>query len=227
MKNSIEDLKKRHEEIYNHYSCSVPKEAYSEVDKFNKIIAQFSIIENRRISVFDFSRRKFIINGYRSEDRLDHPVLLNVENETFDAFCEMVHPSDLYFVVETGILAHDFIHSIPVEERIDYKLNYEFRMKNNYGEYVWVGYQIVVNELDAEGRIWLVLLIANLLPNQNIVRKPKRELVNVRTGEFSFFFDDQDIAHKKKIIEAGDGCNKTDVGRLRKQGNCRKTFYQF
>jgi len=73
-----------------------------------------------------------------------------------------MHAPDLAFALETITRTFGFLFSLPAEERKDYKLSFEFRIKSASGGLVRILQQVVVLELDARGNIWLGLVASGL-----------------------------------------------------------------
>jgi DNA-binding CsgD family transcriptional regulator len=104
-----------------------------------------------------------------------------------DYFFRLMHAPDLAFALETITNTFGFLFSLPAEERKDYRLSFEFRIKSASGGLVRILQQVVALELDARGNIWLVLIANDLAPRGSLDAEPERRLVNVRTGAWYLF----------------------------------------
>ena len=114
-------------------------------------------------------------------------------------FYSRMHPDDISFVFDTLCLAIEFLLLVPPEERKNYKIIYDFRLKDNNGEYIRFIQQLLPLELDSRGNIWLMLMINDIVPGQNNFIKQQRRLVHIGTGKL-FLFNDQEDLKSKSIL---------------------------
>ena len=217
MPSSIESLKKRHKDLFENHRCNVSDNAYEDAEKIKKAIDQLSKIENRKMSIFDLNKMQFIFRDNQKSDKFDHPVFVGIDEDSFEAFYDNIHPDDLYFALETGLMSYDYAYSVPPSERTGCIMKYEFRVKSKTGKYVWVNFRIVIYELDSNGDLWLLVFLSDIIPNQDQNRKPKRILINVNTGKTFNYFDDTDIVEKPVLSK-----REIDVIKLLSEGYCSK-----
>ena len=132
-----------------------------------------------RIHGYRFLTSSFkFLGGYSAEDALAIGP---------DYFFGLMHAEDRDFVLETVVRTFRFLFAIPAQERKDYKLSFEFRIRTVTGKLVRIVQQVVVLELDKRGTIWLVL-IANDLALRNAREEGlERRLVNMKSGEWKLF----------------------------------------
>lgn len=81
--------------------------------------------------------------------------------------------------------------SLSAEERCDYKLINEYRLKNGWGNYVRAIEQHQVLENDKDGNCWLALSILDLSPNQDLDTKVLSKLFNFKSGKIVAFDKNQ------------------------------------
>jgi hypothetical protein len=90
--------------------------------------------ENRAIAVYDLHKKLFLM---KEDDHLD---LLgygkDLRTDDADLYHTMIHPKDLAFLYETEIKTHEFLREKKGEEKKDYKLVYDYRVKNREGKYM-------------------------------------------------------------------------------------------
>ncbi len=79
-------------------------------------------------------------------------------------FYEHVDAEDLSFYFDTSIASFEYLYSLPISERKNYKICLDFRMKGSRGQSFRIVQQITVLELGMKGEVWLVLIINDLSP---------------------------------------------------------------
>lgn len=68
------------------------------------------------------------------------------------------------------------------DEKLNHKVVYEYRMMNAAEKYIRLIEQYQVLELDATGKIWLLLSTVDISPNQESDNRVKCQILNFRTG---------------------------------------------
>lgn len=104
-----------------------------------------------------------------------------------DYFFKVMQPEQLPFVLETVTRTMIFLNGLPPAERKDYRLSFDFAIRQANGATVRLVQQIVVLELDRRGNIWLVLIANDLAPPGAAAALPERHLRNTRTGAYYLF----------------------------------------
>lgn len=104
-----------------------------------------------------------------------------------------MHPADFPFVIDTVCRTYNFLENLPSAERTDYKLIVDYRLINSSGMYLRFVQQMVVLELDKNGKIWLLLKLFDLVSDKAGNEPPQRKLINLRTWQLHLFNDDNDI----------------------------------
>jgi DNA-binding CsgD family transcriptional regulator len=123
--------------------------------------------------------------GYTKQD--------DIENDEMELFHRIIHPDDLPFVLETENKAFHFFKNLPAFEKKDYKLVYDFRVKNTAGVYMRFIHQFVVLEQDKFGKSWLVLIVTDLIAERATNDKPQRRMINLKTGKLHLFNNDDEF----------------------------------
>jgi len=125
-----------------------------------------------------------------------------------------VHPDDVPFVLNLQQRAFNYIFSLPVEERKDYKHIYEFRVLGAGRKYVRCIFQyhilegaesreqFLINETYC-GDYILLLTASDLSPNQNLDEPVKFRLFNFKTNEVVKFplLKETDMSLTKREVE--------------------------
>ncbi len=94
-----------------------------------------------------------------------------------------IHPDDLTVLGTTQNKLLEFIQSLPVDQRKDYKHIYECRVKNAEGDYIRFIFQQQILELDKEGNPWLLFGVLDISPDTSPLEHIKLRVINYKTGE--------------------------------------------
>ena len=152
------------------------------VEKHIIFLRQMDAIDNSSISVFDLHSKEhvFISDNYSKMLGYDLSKASDEGNTFFDA---KVHPDDFIHNLKLGIELIKLTYRVPVNERKNYKLVLDYRVKNSKGEYVRIIEQQQALELDKKGNVWLALSTVDLSPDQDLLAGPRSRLFNFKTGE--------------------------------------------
>jgi len=93
------------------------------------------------------------------------------------------HIDDYEKLLELRIGLSNFIYSLPPQNRNDYRNIYEFRVKNNLGQYVNVISRQQVLLEDRKGKAWIIMGMMDLSADQTPLENPRCSVVNRRTGD--------------------------------------------
>lgn len=185
---NLSQLKEQYNSIKDSLQCLVNDSNYVQFESHIQMLKTMAEIENRSIAIYDLHQKRFLVKqdaniallGYDS-DESDHN---NIEK-----YHEKVHPDDIGFLYETEIMAHDFFHSIPAQERKNYKLIYDFRVKSKSGMYLRFMHQLLVFECDSEQKSWLLLILTDVIEENATEKRPRRYMMDIRTKQISLFND--------------------------------------
>jgi len=156
-------------------------------------------IENSSVAVFDLYRMQyqFITNKFKYLAGYDRDQALA---EGTDYFFRLMHPADLPQVLDTSLQTMSFLFDLPPEERKDYKLSFDFRIRKADGNYLRMIQQVVVLELDKSGKIWLVMAINDIAPYNDDTANIRHQLVNLKSGRFYLFPTETKEASQKPVL---------------------------
>lgn len=139
---------------------------------------------NSSIVVIDFCKN----NHYYVSDNFYNIFGIDKELLLINNHYEMrkrIHPED--FIINIGsVKAREFLYSVPINERKDYKLTQELRIKNDQNELVRIIIQSSIIELDKNGRFWLNMCMCDLSPIQDLDSPGKIAFWNTKTGDVIF-----------------------------------------
>lgn len=185
----MEEIKRLYKEYYDLLDKQVFNIGDLDYDLLGKhilFLKQMDAIDNSSISVFDMNRKEhiFVSDNYSRMLGYDLSKIAKQGNAFFDS---KVHPDDFLVNLRSGIALLRFIYTVPVNERKDYKLVTEYRVKNARGKYIRIIEQQQVLELDKQGNIWVALSTVDISPDQDLNLGVKAQIFNFRTGEIIAF----------------------------------------
>lgn len=173
---------------------------YSQLDKHIGFLKQLAMVENSSVAVMDLFKKKY---AFMQSKFL--PVIGMELDELMHrgprAIYSIMHPKDVPAVIETLYKGTDFLLRLAPDEKKEYKIIYDFRLKSANGEYVRFIQQLLPLELDAKGNIWLMLMLNDIVPDRGEEAKPQRKVVNMKTGKTYVFNDDERSVLTKREIE--------------------------
>lgn len=174
----------------------VSEDDYIRFETNLKLLKRLSEVENSTFSVLDLKTGSYLLKSSKFTSMLGYSNTEDTEIDDLELFHRIIHPDDLNFVLETEYEAFYFYKNLRASEKKDYKLVYDFRVKNIKGVYMRIMHQFVILEQDRSGRSWMALIVTDILSEEATDDKPQRRLMNIRTGKLYFF--------------PGDGNNNSD-----------------
>jgi len=108
----------------------------------------------------------------------------------------VIHPDDLPYMYEAEISMFHFLKNIRGEEKKDYKLVYDFRVRHRNGSYIRFLHQLIPFELDRDFNSWVLLIIPDVLSSYPENARPRRFLLNAKTGKVCLFNEEIGIRSK-------------------------------
>ena len=186
MTGEIDKIQKEYFETMNSQHFIPEDLDYSILEKNIKFLEELNVIENSAISIFDLYQKKHIYLSSRFETIFGFNIreVHKAGNEYFE---KKVHPDDNIDAMKIGSYFLKVAFSLPIEEKKDYKLINDYRIKNSEDKYVRVIEQFQALELDKYGNVWLALCIMDLSPNQDISLPLQNKVINFRKGELFHF----------------------------------------
>ncbi len=179
------NLQQQYFDIISKYNCVLTEDDYVLFEKSKDLISHMCEIENHPITLFDLNKKEFIY--FHFDTKCNTTAGYDDNYTQLQQFYARVHPEDLAFVFDSKIRTFNFLASLPPTERLNYKLVFNFSMKNEEGVYCEYIQRQIVLLTDNEGKPWLVMNINSLLSKQNIGIQQQRHLVNIKTGKFYLF----------------------------------------
>jgi DNA-binding CsgD family transcriptional regulator len=154
------------------------------------LLERLDAVEDSSVVLYDLYQRKYafltssfkFLLGYDREEAL---------GQGPEYFYRRMPDEDLEAVLDTVTRTLRFLYGLSPQERKDYKLGFDFRIRRADGRLVRLLQQVIVLELDARGNIWLVLAVNDLLAGGSAEEPPKRSLRNLRNGKSYLFVPEE------------------------------------
>ena len=193
-------LKDKYKKLTNSLNCDVSEEDYIKIEPKIKNLRNMSEIENRAISLYDINTKKFLLKvdkhiellGYSAKDIID---ISNIDN-----YHNMIHTNDLTFLFDSEIKMYQYLNPLKSDEKKDFKLIYDYRVRSKSGNYIRFLHQLMIYELDRQYNSWIMLIISDVLSSYAQDEKPRRMLINIKTKKVHLF--NEEIGIKSYLITA-------------------------
>lgn len=132
---------------------------YSIIDHYIKAAAAFSRSSYQSIYIIDYFRRKFL---YVSPNSL---LLCGMTPEemmkiNYQFYLEYVPKDEQKLLLEFNRIGFAFFHSIPLEERKEMYIQYDFHILTKYRP-ILINHKLTPLVLTSDGRIWLALCVVS------------------------------------------------------------------
>jgi len=193
MAKSLNQLITRHKQNAETHRCDVGEDDYKRFESTKKLLERLSEIENCTFSVLDMAKNTYLLKSSKFKRLLGYVNPEDIENGDLELFHRIIHPDDLSFVMDTENEAYMFYKDLPASEKKDYKLVYDFRVKNASGIYMRFMHQFIVLEQDRFGKSWLALIVTDLIAERATNDKPQRRMINIKSGELYLFNNDDNF----------------------------------
>ena len=213
----LQSLRWEYQKIKESLICQVTEDDCQRLESHMPYILELAQVENRSLSLYDIHKQCFLVKvdrhiqllGYGSDE---------VDVNDIDRYHTMVHPDDLPFMYDSEIQMFNFVQPLPGDEKKDYKLVYDFRVRSKSGEYIRFLHQLMLFELDRNGNSWILLVISDVLSNYPSDEPPKRFLLNTKTKKICLFNEELGIGsellskREKQVLELiSQGLDSQDI----------------
>ncbi|MFN8357194.1 MAG: helix-turn-helix transcriptional regulator [Spirosomataceae bacterium] len=126
-----------------------------------KPIEAFARATNSSVYVIDYMAQGF-------EFVSDNPLFLcgNTPIEVlalgYDYYFKYVPPKDLELLLKINDIGFSFYEKIPLNDRLNYSISYDFHLKNHLGKILLVNQKLTPLFLTNEGKIWKAICIVSV-----------------------------------------------------------------
>jgi DNA-binding CsgD family transcriptional regulator len=130
-------------------------------NNYLEVVKAFSRTTYQSIYLIDYHKKNF-------EYVSDNPLFLcghsaeEVQNMGYAFYFKYVIESDLDLLLKINNIGFSFYEQIPVEERVQYTISYDFHLKNQNGNVILINQKLTPLFLNSEGKIWKGLCIVSL-----------------------------------------------------------------
>jgi DNA-binding CsgD family transcriptional regulator len=153
---------------------------YNILKKHKEVLDVLAQIKNSAITVFDLHKKEHVYNSFNLASLFGY----DLENINTEYYNSRIHSEDLQSLLKVGIITLKKILALPISERMNYKLQNEYRILNSNNTYIRIIEQFQPLELDTKGNFWLALSIMDISPNQDNYEGIRSQIINITTGKF-------------------------------------------
>jgi DNA-binding CsgD family transcriptional regulator len=150
-------------------------EEYKEIEAFKKLARAYTHLTYQSVYIIDYYKRGFV---YVSEN----PLFLcghaaeEVKEAGYLFYLNNVPEEDLELLLEINEAGFEFYKTIPVEDRLDYVITYDFQLNQSHNNRTsLINHKLTPLVLDKEANIWLALCVVSPASNNRsgniIIRK--------------------------------------------------------
>ena len=155
---------------------------YSKADGLRSFWEQMESTGNLITIVWDYVKNDFL---YLSDKFFNYfgfdPE--NVYREKLAYPLNRLIPVDAMMMINGSAFVWDYVSGLPVDQRKNYKVIAEYRMRNDHNKMIRVHYQNVTLELTDTGDVWLSMMLFELAPDQNMETLGNISCMDAVSGE--------------------------------------------
>jgi len=140
---------------------NVTKDEKAQIIDYVDVVKAFANTTYNSIYIIDYEKKGF---DYVS----DNPLFLcghtadEVKELGYAFYFQHVVPQDLDLLIKINTIGFDFYEQIPVSERKEYTISYDFHIKNQEGKAILINQKLTPMFLTNDGKIWKALCIVSL-----------------------------------------------------------------
>lgn len=141
----------------NHISDADKKQIFNYLD----FVKAFARLTYKSIYIIDYQKKGF---EYVSENPLFLCGLTSEEIREmgYAFYFKYVIESDLNLLVKINTIGFDFYENIPLKERKEYTISYDFHIRNQEGKTILINHKLTPMFLTNNGQIWKAICIVSL-----------------------------------------------------------------
>ncbi len=188
-KNTL-NLLQNHGIVFSQHYCCANEQDYEKFD--NKLTALLNSweMDNAMYSVCDLKSKNFLYISPMLQNLFGQQKPADWSPGNKNGFYGTIYPDDLAFVLDTEIMVYEFLQTLPLHERLNYRLIYEFRLLGAENNLYRIINQLKIFEYDKFGNSWLLLVKSNLMPGMLHCETLRRSMINRQTKELCLFLDE-------------------------------------
>ncbi|MGM0579204.1 MAG: response regulator transcription factor [Bacteroidota bacterium] len=85
----------------------------------------------------------------------------------YEFYFKYVPADDLELLLKINTVGFDFYETLPLEDRKDYSISYDFHLTNNEGKLILINQKLTPIFLTKEGKIWKAICLVSLSTEQH------------------------------------------------------------
>lgn len=184
----------------------------SQTENYLEVVKTFVKLTYQSVYIINYQQRNF-------EYVSDNPLFLcgltsdEVKELGYDFYFKNVGEQDLNLLLKINQIGFDFFDDLPVSERKDYTISYDFHIINEKKNSILINHKLTPLFLNEEGKIWKAMCIVSLSPNHssgNII------ISNINSDIFSEFNLETDSWEKRQKVKLSE--RETEILSLYARG---------
>lgn len=140
---------------------AISKEEQAQTHYYLDAVRAFARTTYKSIYVIDYQKKGFeyvsenplFLCGHTSEE---------VKKMGYEFYSKYVLKNDLDLLLKINSVGFDFYDQIPIPERKEYTISYDFRVRNQEGKVILINQKLTPMFLTESGKIWKALCIVSL-----------------------------------------------------------------
>jgi DNA-binding CsgD family transcriptional regulator len=140
---------------------TISEKDYLQTSYYLESIKAFTRLSNKSVYIIDYKEKGF-------EYVSDNPLLLcghtakEVKQMGYEFYLKYVLKKDLDLLLKINKIGFDFYETIPIKERNQYSISYDFNLINQEGKTILINQKLTPLFLTSEGKIWKALCLVSL-----------------------------------------------------------------
>lgn len=145
---------------------NISNEEQEQTSNYLQPIEAFARTTYKSIYIIDYQEKGF-------EYVSDNPLFLcghtakEVQEMGYAFYFKYVIEEDLNLLLKINTVGFDFYEKIPLKERKNYTISYDYHLKNQEGKKILINQKLTPMFLTNDGKIWKALCIISMSPESN------------------------------------------------------------
>ena len=162
----------------------ISEEEYQKANLFIDTLDAVSRITNNSFYIIDYFKKNFLFVS-------DNPLFLcghtaeDVKSLGYMFYLNHVSEEEQVMLTEINRAGFDFYNEIPIEERLEYTISYNFHLINKNKKKTLINHKLTPIQLTADGKIWLAVCNVSLSSRDTVGRIEMRKKGTLIYWEYS------------------------------------------
>ncbi|KQR95317.1 LuxR family transcriptional regulator [Chryseobacterium sp. Leaf180] len=172
----------------------------AQTENYLEVVRTFAKLTYQSVYIIDYYQRNF-------EYVSDNPLFLcglsskQVQELGYDFYFQHVGEQDLNLLLKINQVGFDFFDNLPVKERKDYTISYDFHIINEKKNSILINHKLTPLFLNEEGKIWKAMCIVSLSPNDASGNITISKVNSTSIAEFNLGNNRWETTEKVKLSE--------------------------